>query len=163
MHVDRSWLTVMLVVFGTRWFFAASSLQRGKLIAGAVHFKGSIGIRLLFGLGAPTAFYGAGVVAMSPNFKSDWWVCVVLAAVGASVIAMWPEEIITNAMTISQSRLFGLGRTTIPWSDVDYATENPVNGNIEVAPKEGRKIVHTQLHVGKDDFLGIVRRHCRMF
>jgi hypothetical protein len=163
MHVDRSWLTVMFVVFGTRWFFAGSALQSGKLIAGAVHFKGSTAIRLFFGIGAPTAFYGAGVVALSSNFKSELWVCVVLAGLGASVIAMWPEEIVTNSTTNSQSRLFGLGKTTIPWTEVDYATENPSNGNIEVAPKEGRKIVHTRLHVGHDDLLAIVRRHCRIF
>ena len=163
MHVDRSWLTVMLVVFGTRWFFAGSALQSGKLIAGAVHFKGSTAIRLLFGLGAPTAFYGAGVVAVSSNLRSDWWVCVVLAGVGASVIAMWPEEIVTNSTGVSQSKFFGLGRKTIPWTGVDYATESPVNGNIEVAPKAGPKIVHTRLHVGHADFLAIVQRHCRMF
>jgi len=162
MH-DLSWLTVLVAVFATRWFFASSSLQHGKRIADSTHFKGSIGIRLLFGLGAPTAFYGAGVVALSPTVRSDWWVCVVLAAVGVSIIAMWPEEIVTNSTDVSQSRLFGLGKNVIRWSDVDYASDNPANGNIEVAPKEGKKIVLTRLHVGHDDFLAIVRRHCRMF
>lgn len=53
MHVDRSWLTVMLVIFGTRWFLAGSAPRNGKLIAGGVHFKGSTAIRLLFCFGAP--------------------------------------------------------------------------------------------------------------
>ena len=100
---------------------------------------------------------------LSSNLRTDWWVCLVLAGVGASVIAMWPEEIVTNSTRVSQSKFFGLGRKMIPWSDVDYATENPANGNIEVAPKEGPKIVHTRLHVGHADFLAIVQRHCRMF
>ncbi len=76
---------------------------------------------------------------------------------------MWPEEIVTNSTTISQSRLLGMGRNTVSWVDVDYATENSLHGNIEVVPRVGKKIVHTRLHVGRDDFLGIVRRHCRMF
>jgi hypothetical protein len=30
MHLDRSWLTVMLVVFGTRWFLAATTRLRQR-------------------------------------------------------------------------------------------------------------------------------------
>jgi hypothetical protein len=163
MQPDRSWFTVLLVTFGIRWFLTSSSLQPGKRIAGTAHFEGSLGVRLLIGLGAPTAFYGAGTVALSSAVKSDWWVCLVLAGVGTAAIAIWPEEITASSTDVSQSRFFGLGKRTIRWSEVDYASENPANGNIEVAPKEGKKIVHTRLHVGHEDFLAIVRRQCRMF
>jgi hypothetical protein len=129
----------MVVVFATRWFLSGSS-SRGKRIAGSVHFKGSIGIRILCGLGAPTAFYGAGVVALSSTFRSDWWVCIILAAVGVSAIAMWPEEIITTSQNISQSRFFGLGNRTDAWADIEYATENPANGNIESRTESRKEI-----------------------
>ena len=163
MHVDRSWLTILVVVFGTRWLVASSTVQHAKRVADSLHFKGSLAIRILCGLGAPIAFYGAGVVASSSTVKSDWWVAVVLALVGFAALAMWPEELVTTATSISQSRFLGLGMWTKAWSDIDYATENSAKGSIEVSPRVGRKFIHTRLHVGHGDFLAVVRRHYRMF
>ena len=163
MHVDRSWLTIVVVVFGTKWFLAESSFSRARHIGGEVRFPGSTSSRLLFGLSAPIAVYGAGTVALSSTVRNDWWVSVVLACLAAIAIWMWPEEIITTAKGISQRGRFGIGKYGFSWSEVDYATEDPTNGNILVAPKSGKKIVHTRMHVGHDEFLQVVRRRCRMW
>jgi hypothetical protein len=160
---DTSWLTVLVVVFGTRWFLASSTFQHAKRLGDALYFKGSLGIRLLFGLGIPTALYGTGVVLHSPFAKPDWWTAAILIALAISGMYFWPEEVVATRKDVSQSRLLGLGRTTIPWPDVDYANDDPANGNIEVVPKIGRKIVLTRLHVGHDDFMAIARKHCRIW
>jgi hypothetical protein len=163
MPVDRSWLTILVSVFTIRWFLASSASQRAKRVGDSVHFKGMIGIRLLFGLGGAMFLYGAGAVAFSKVGKTDWITFIILATFGIACIVFWPEEIVMDKSEVSQSRFIGLGRRAIAWPDVDYAGENPANKTIEVVPKEGKKIVFTVMHAGHDDFLAFARRHCRIF
>jgi hypothetical protein len=46
---------------------------------------------------------------------------------------------------------------------VDYAGVDPESGGIEVVPKEGKKIVFSPLLTGSNEFLNILREHCRMW
>jgi hypothetical protein len=159
---DRSWLTILFVIFGTRWLLAGSAFQRGIRVAETTHFPGGLGIRLLCGIMAPVFLYGAGVVALSPTRKQDWWVFLVLLCLAGTCLWLWPEEIVISPTDVSQKRLFGLGTKRITWDDVDYIADDPIRG-ITVAAKDGLKIVHTKLHVGHEEFLAILKRHHRVF
>jgi hypothetical protein len=152
----------MIVAFAARWLIAASSLQKAKQIAGTVHFRGSLLIRMLFGVVIPTSLYGALTVAFSPTAKDDWWVSLILGVLGIGTIIGWPEQIVTSSEGISQSKILGLGWRTIRWPDVDYATENQTSGGVEVVPRQGRKIILSSMHTGREEFLEILRDHCRV-
>ena len=67
MPPDRSWLTILFVIFGTRWLLANSTFQHSRRLGETIHFPGGMGIRLLCGIMAPISLYGAGVVALSPR------------------------------------------------------------------------------------------------
>lgn len=162
MSPDRSWLTIVSVVLGTRWALAFSGFQRGKRLGDITHFPGRLGIRLLCAFVTPVALYGAGVVAFSSSAQRDWWVSFVLFALFGTGLLLWPEEIETSSAGVSQKRFFGFGRKQIPWSDLDYVADDPTRGIILVS-KNGLKIVHSSLHIGHDDFLTIVKQHHRVW
>jgi hypothetical protein len=153
---------MLVVVVGIRLLFIGSGFERGRKVGDATHFPGLIVIRLLFGIMAPAALYGSGVVLLSPAAKEDWWVSLILLALVGGVLWQWPEEITADATGVSQKKFFGLGRKQIDWADVDYISDDPTRGVI-VDSKLGQQIIHTQLHVGHDDFLEIARQHHSIF
>jgi hypothetical protein len=149
----KHWLTLALIAFLVSLLVRTSFLQKPSKIADTTLLYGFNFIRLLFGLGGIMFFYGAGTVALSPTARSDWWVSVLLATFGVGCVAFWPRQVVTDPLGVTQSGIIGIGRRTIQWQDVDYATENPQSGGIEVVPKEGKKMVFSPLLIGSNEFL----------
>jgi hypothetical protein len=158
-RIILQWLVFTLVAFCANWILASSSLQKATANAGTIYFKGGILIRIIFGIFIPTLFYGAAVVATSPTLRSNWWVALILLACALGAIAYWPEQIVTDSNEIRQSRVLGLGWRVIPWADIECAIVNPATGSVEVIPKAGRKVVHTAMHVDRNEFLAVLRSH----
>jgi hypothetical protein len=123
---------------------------------------GSLGIRALCGFVGLIALYGALSVLLSRD-PSAWWLSPVLFALSAAALWLWHRVVIITPQGLSQGRMLSRTGTHLLWDEVDYAHEDPQSSNIEIVAISGEKIILTPMHVGRLQFLEVVKRHCRIW
>lgn len=86
-----------------------------------------------------------------------------LAAVALWLLACWPREIVCGPSAIEQRRLFGLGRTSIHWGEVQSVSPQPeffgigrwlgLDSEVIVVSSPVSRIRHTPRHPDRARFL----------
>ena len=160
--MDNDWIPIAAALVGIHWLLAYSNFRKAKRISGGTIFAGSLPVRLLFVSNCLIGICGSASSLFVRYLSQNWIATIIFSLLVAGSVHFWPETILISKDAISQSRYFGLGRKTFQWKDVDYATESPQSGAVEVVSKDGPKIIYTKMHVGRQQFLNEIKKHCRV-
>jgi hypothetical protein len=87
-----SWLTILCALLAVHLFALEALAERAKRSRGTTLYRAPLGLRLLLGTGTIVMVYGAGAVALSKDFRRDWWLSVLLLGMAMFGASQWPAD-----------------------------------------------------------------------
>lgn len=156
-----SWLTIVVTGTAVHWIGIEARAERAKRKGEVTLYRAPLGLRLLFGLALPAMVYGAGEVALSDNFKHEWWVSTLLFAMAIFCALQWPPNLGVSDAGIYEENWLGLRRKSFRWEEIASAMESPSDDSVSVVSNSGATIKHTKYQVDRAGFIIQVKSYCR--
>jgi hypothetical protein len=108
----RTWLTVLCALLGAHLFVLEALAERAKRTGPTTLYRAALGLRILLGTAIIVMVYGAGVVALSKEFKRDWWVSVLLLGMATFCASQWPADLGVSKSGVYETKWLGLRKKT---------------------------------------------------
>jgi hypothetical protein len=148
-----SWLTILCTLLAIHLFALEALAERAKRLGEVTLYRAPLGLRLVLGAAIITMLYGAGSVALSEEFKQDWWVSVSLLGLAFFCTAQWPAELGVSKSGVYQKKWLGLHKRSFQWKEIASAALDPSENSVWVVTKSGTAIKHTMFHIDRDGFI----------
>jgi hypothetical protein len=157
----RSWLTVFCALLAARLFVLEALTEPAKRRGRTTLYRAALGLRILLGTAIIVMVYGAGSVALSKEFKRDWWVSVSLLGMATFCASQWPADLGVSKSGIYESKWLGLRKKAFLWEDIASSAVAPDEDSVWVVTRSGTTIKHTKYHVDRAGFIAQLKTHCR--
>jgi hypothetical protein len=155
-----SWLAIVVTGTAVHWFAIEARAERAKRGGEVTLYRAVFGLRVLLGLTVPILVYGAGEVALSGDFKQEWWVSALLLAIAILCASQWPSNLGISGVGIYEEKWLGLRKKIFRWEEVASATLRPSDDSVSIVSKFGATIKHTKYHVDRGGFISQIKSHC---
>jgi hypothetical protein len=156
-----SWLTILCALLAVHLFALEAMAERAKRTGGITLYRAPLGFRILLGAAIIGMVYGAGAVALSEDFKRDWWVSVLLFGLAVFCASQWPADLGISKSEIYEKKWLGLRKKTFLWQDVASSAVAPAENSVWVVAKSGATIKHTTYHVDRAGFISQMKTYSR--
>jgi len=156
-----SWLTILTAGLAIHWFALEARAERAKRKGEITLYRASFGLRILLGLAVLGMVYGAGVVAVSQNFRRDSWTSALLFAMAIFCTSQWPADLGVSRTGIYEQTWLGLRKRIFRWEEISSATADPSDDSISIVSKSGATIKHSKCHVDRPGFVAQIKTYCR--
>jgi hypothetical protein len=156
-----SWLTILCALLAIHLFALEARAERAKRTGGITLYRAPLGLRMLLGAAIIGMTYGAGTVALSEDFKRDWWVSVSLFGLAVFCASQWPADLGVSKSEIYERKWLGLRKKTFLWKDVASSSLLPDENSVWVVAKSGATIKHTSYHVDRAGFISQLKTYSR--
>jgi hypothetical protein len=155
-----SWLTTLVAGIAVYWIAIEAQAERARRNGELTLYRAPLGLRVLFGLTLPAMVYGAGAVALSQNFRQDWWVSALLLGIAIFCASQWPSDLGVSDAGIYEQKWFGLRKRSFRWEEIASAMVSPSDDSVSVVSKSGVTIKHSRYHVDRAGFILQVKNYC---
>jgi len=151
-------LPLLAAVLLIRFVASEALYQKARQVGEEMRFPAGVILRGTLGFGLPMGIYGVYKASANVRESGEWWLAVIFVVLVMLGVFSDPGEIRLTANGIRLLRLLGLRRKYIPWEGAT-ASYDPGRREVLVVGPDGRSIMHSQYHVGQDQFLHELKRH----
>jgi hypothetical protein len=156
-----SWLTILCALLAIHLFALEALSERAKRTGETTLYRAPLGLRILLGSAIIAMVYGTGAVALSKEFRRDWWVSVLLLGMAIFCASQWPADLGVSKSGIYEKKWLGLRKKVFLWVDTASSAAAPDEDSVWVVAKSGAIIKHTKYHVDRAGFVAQIKTHCR--
>ena len=156
---DFDWLPVAAAVFAARFIAGEALFEHASRRGDTTVFRPVLGLRILFGIGIPFLLYETPQVVRIGGLFDVMLGLIVGVGGATAAFLFWTGTILVDSSSIRETRWFGLKRTRIPWSEVQFAG-NDVENTVTIRSKDDKLIKHTQYHVDRAGFIEALKQYC---
>jgi hypothetical protein len=149
----HSWLTIGCALLAVHLFALEALAERAKRTGQTTLYRAPLGLRILLGTGIIAMVYGAGSVALSEDFKRDWWVFVMLLGLAIFCASQWPAELGVSKSGLYEKKWLGLRKRAFQWKEIVSAALYPSENSVCVVTVSGTTVKHTMYHVDRSGFI----------
>ena len=154
-------LTILCTLLAVHLFALEALAERAKRTGETTLYRAPLGLRILLGSAIIGMVYGTGAVALSKEFRRDWWVSVLLLGMAIFCASQWPADLGVSKSGIYEKKWLGLRKKTFLWVDTASSAAAPDEDSVWVVAKSGATIKHTKYHVDRAGFIAQIKSHCR--
>jgi hypothetical protein len=148
-----SWLTIGCSLLGVRLLALEALAERAKRTGQAMLYRAPLGLRILLSAAIISMVYGAGSVALSDDFKRDWWVSVMLLGSALFCAATWPAELGVSESGLYEKKWLGLRKRVFQWNEIASAALDPSENSVCAVTVSGAMVKHSMYHVDRSGFI----------
>jgi hypothetical protein len=156
-----SWLTILCTLLAIHLFSLEALAERAKRTGEITLYRAPLGLRILLGSAIIGMVYGAGAVALSRDFRRDWWVSVLLLSLGIFCASQWPADLGVSKSGIYEKKWLGLRKKAFHWENIASSALAPDENSVWVVARSGTTIKHTKYHVDRAGFIAQMKAYCR--
>jgi len=155
-----SWLSILCALLAIHLFALEALAERAKRTGETTLYRAPLGLRILLGTAIIGMVYGAGAVALSKEFRRDWWVSVLLLGLAICCASQWPADLGVSKSGIYEKKWLGLCKKAVLWEDI-ASSAAALEGSVWVVAKSGTTIKHTKYHVDRAGLIAQMKTYCR--
>jgi hypothetical protein len=146
-------LTIGCTLLAVHLFALEALAERAKRTGQTMLYRAPLGLRVLLGAGIIVMVYRAGSVALSDDFKRDWWVSVLLLGSAFFIAATWPAELGVSKSGLYEKKWLGLRKRVFQWKEIASAALDPSENSVCVVTASGAMVKHSMYHVDRSGFV----------
>jgi hypothetical protein len=150
-----SWAPAVVAVFAASLVAREAAFQRASRRGNVIVFPPGIGLKALLLFGTPFFVY-VGLQIIKEG--TDKWLGLICIGLAVASFVYLPGTILIDSTSIRETRWFGLKRTCIPWSEVEFAG-NDIENSVTVRSNDDRVIKHTRYHADRPAFIEALKRY----
>jgi hypothetical protein len=154
-----SWLPICCSLLAIHLFALEALAEKAKRTGKITLYRAPFGLRILFIAGIVGMVYGAGTVALSKEFRRDWWVSGLLLGLAIFCAYQWPPELGVSKSGIYEQKWLGLRKKAFTWNEVASAAVASDEDSVWVVAKSGKTIKHTKYHVDRAGFIAQMKTY----
>ncbi len=149
MNIPQSSLEIAAAIFAVRFVGGEAAFEHASRRGDVLVFRPVLGLRLLMGFAIVVIFLA--ILEAAPEPHEALYDGLLLSMMIGTYAAI-PGTILVDQTSIRETRLFGLRRTKILWSEVSSVGPDVDNG-VMVRAKDGRGIQHSRYHADRAGFI----------